>query len=148
MPSDVYNLVKASCIAKLSELYAITASPVDAPEKKDFGDVDILVAEKRQLSTVPVSETSLPSQNYEDTRNQLLAIGEKLQAVHSIILSPPVAANFAIRWPAELDQIDQEQGPEETQERFVQVDVRICKDEQQVKWVRQVEGTVVLWSRR
>ncbi|KAM7197660.1 hypothetical protein V8F20_006550 [Naviculisporaceae sp. PSN 640] len=146
MPPAVYNQVKASCMAKLSELYAIVASPVDAPAKKDFGDVDFLVAEKKQSPAVPASETGLPSENDEDTRTQLLAIGGKLQASHSIILSPPVSANFAIPWPAGTEQEDQDQKTEDTREKFIQVDVRICKDEQQVKWALFKHAHGDIWN--
>lgn len=176
MPPNVYHHVKADCLAKLGELYAITASPVEAPGKKDFGDVDILVTEERSSSSPsstavplveegappPISESSQEKKEEEEeekkkilmtknksTHDQLIKIGEKLQARHSIILSPPVSANFAIPWPIEFEfeqegegqqQLQQQQQQQQEQKsgqekRYIQVDVRICKDEQQVRWV-------------
>ncbi|KAK1982125.1 hypothetical protein LZ30DRAFT_591263 [Colletotrichum cereale] len=43
MPPKVYEHVKAKCTTALRELYICVASPIEGPEKEDFGDIDILV---------------------------------------------------------------------------------------------------------
>ncbi|KAK2032000.1 hypothetical protein LX32DRAFT_237204 [Colletotrichum zoysiae] len=43
MPPEIYEHVKANCTAALRELYVCVASPIEGPEKKDFGDIDIVV---------------------------------------------------------------------------------------------------------
>ncbi|KAL9109377.1 MAG: hypothetical protein Q9187_008176 [Circinaria calcarea] len=51
MPLSVYQPLREKYIALLSTLYTQVASPIDAPEKKSHGDIDILVS--IPLSTDP-----------------------------------------------------------------------------------------------
>ncbi|KAM7211438.1 hypothetical protein V8F06_013169 [Rhypophila decipiens] len=142
MPPNVYKHVKKCCLDKLSELYVITASPIEAPEKEDFGDVDVLVAVERPPAGTRVNENPPSHGSGQNTHNQLLTIGQKLQASHSIILSPPVSANFAIPWPAGLEGNAEQQHAE----RFIQVDVRICRTEQQLKWALFKHAHGDIWN--
>lgn len=132
----------AACHAKLKELYVVTASPIESPGKKDHGDIDILVTVEKPATTSPKTDTAPTTSSERTTRDQLVLIGEKLQARHSILHSPPVSANFAVPWPTDLVHAEEEEEEEEeqdTRERFIQVDVRICKDEKQVNWVGETE---------
>lgn len=128
-----------ACHAKLKELYTITASPIESPGKKDFGDIDILVTVKKPTTASPETDTTPTIPSERTTRDQLVLIGEKLQARHSIIHSPPVSANFAVPWPTDIVHAVEEE--QDTGERFIQVDIRICKDEEQVNWVGGTNGS-------
>jgi len=135
MPPHVYREVMAACHAKLKELYVVTASPIESPAKEDFGDIDILVSIEKPATTSPETDKAPSTPSDRTTRDQLVLIGEKLQARHSVIHSPPVSANFAVPWPTDLVHDAEEE--QDIGERFIQVDVRICKDEDQVNWVSE-----------
>jgi hypothetical protein len=45
IPPAVYHAVKTRLTTRLQTLYAIVSTPVEAPEKKDHGDLDFLVCE-------------------------------------------------------------------------------------------------------
>lgn len=47
MPPDVYYSEKATYLALLGKFYEKAISPVEAPEKVDYGDIDILVESPR-----------------------------------------------------------------------------------------------------
>lgn len=47
MPPQVYQALKARLLPEIEKLYLHVQSPVEAPEKKDHGDLDISVASPR-----------------------------------------------------------------------------------------------------
>lgn len=44
MPPEVYRVVRDKCHALLRQRFLAVASPIEAPAKLDYGDVDIFVA--------------------------------------------------------------------------------------------------------
>ncbi|KAL8691034.1 MAG: hypothetical protein Q9218_003656 [Villophora microphyllina] len=49
MPPDVYRAVRDRCLAQVASLFQRVASPIEAPEKTTFGDIDILACEPKAL---------------------------------------------------------------------------------------------------
>ncbi|KAH7131468.1 hypothetical protein B0J13DRAFT_104988 [Dactylonectria estremocensis] len=89
MPKDVYDTVKARCHAVLREHYLCVASPIDGPGKKDFGDVDILLAWPLR-----------PSASKHEAFN---TIAEVLKATDTIMdKGKELSGHLALPWPREL----------------------------------------------
>lgn len=134
MPSAVYQHVKSTCHSALRELFVYVATPIEGPAKKDHGDIDILVALERRLifPQNPVNDTgSTPPHEL------VAAIKRLLNAEYAIVPPAGTSANLAIRWPSELDHLavateDESAG---SKLKYVQVDVRICRDVDQLCWV-------------
>lgn len=106
MPSSVYREVRDRCHAALRKLFLCVATPIDGPAKKDYGDIDILVALEKRLvfpvATAPVQ--AAPDQVASPGRgdDMLALIREALGAERMIIERGGMAANLAIPWPEDL----------------------------------------------
>ncbi|KAL6722121.1 hypothetical protein ACLMJK_001227 [Lecanora helva] len=64
MPANVYFRLKSHYLSILSTLYAHVATPIEAPSKSSYGDIDILVSEPKTLSatTIEVLQKSLSAE--------------------------------------------------------------------------------------
>ncbi|KAI9818255.1 MAG: hypothetical protein M1832_004471 [Thelocarpon impressellum] len=70
MPPEVYARLRSEFTALLStRFYHDVSSPVDAPEKTTYGDVDLLVSNPRHDFTVEELATALRAKRYICTRN-------------------------------------------------------------------------------
>lgn len=88
MPKAVYENVKSRCHASLMGIYSCVASPIDGPGKTDFGDIDILVAWPKGVTTTK-----------EETLN---TIATALKATRVIAdKGKIISAHFALEWPDE-----------------------------------------------
>ncbi|OBT89258.1 hypothetical protein VE02_02610 [Pseudogymnoascus sp. 03VT05] len=113
MPTSIYIPVRDRCHAILSQYYTHISTPLEAPEKTSFGDIDILVHG-------PVSSPPVP----------LKELGAALNAAAKILpRTENPEANFAIPWPSE-SSLDEEtaSAPDglelrDGQNRFIQVDI-------------------------
>jgi len=54
LPPAVYKSVKARYLPKLESLYSLSLVPLEAPEKLDYGDLDILVTMPKSPHTLSV----------------------------------------------------------------------------------------------
>ncbi|EFQ36427.1 hypothetical protein CGRA01v4_10478 [Colletotrichum graminicola] len=72
MPPEIYEHVKAKCTAALRELYICVASPIEGPEKEDFGDIDIVLTwEKAPLQARSITKpTSAAADDRADVESQ------------------------------------------------------------------------------
>lgn len=154
MSLSVYNQVKAQCTKTLKDLgFSLVATPIEAPEKDSFGDVDFLAclegtnfppSAQLDASTWVLIEKSLgAARSYSEGR-----IGPDKQRIID-------SKNFAIPWPAGLGSakgcgtaesrkdhhalarspIGQKAEPKaESGPRFIQVDVRLCDTRQELEW--------------
>src|SRR5712692_10325214 len=112
----VYASLKSSLLPRLAPLFQHVGVPHEAPEKKDHGDVDFIVACPR---------TAI---GHEEIKNALGASA-------SIPSAQPDGGgthNFALRLVDVITPLltDAVPSPEETNEVYVQVDVNIRKDAQ------------------
>ncbi|KAK4165825.1 hypothetical protein QBC43DRAFT_315273 [Cladorrhinum sp. PSN259] len=126
MPPAVYKQVKAAYHAALRELFVHVTTPIEGPAKKDHGDIDILVAGERRLFFPKTAGDSIPK-SPSDLLNEVKLL---LNAEFCKITGS--SANLAIRRPS--CPSDQDNGNEDEKEKFIQVDVRICKDVDQLCW--------------
>lgn len=44
MPPEVYSFMRDKCHALLRQRFLAVASPIEAPDKSDYGDIDVFVA--------------------------------------------------------------------------------------------------------
>ncbi|ROV91799.1 hypothetical protein VSDG_06490 [Cytospora chrysosperma] len=159
MALAVYEHVKKQCTSALKTLFPRAETPIEAPEKASFGDVDIFVSfEGSNLSrgtfTSPSAWTPIQTalqgvrSNYEAR-----ADSERKRVIN--------AMSFAIPWPTDLsageraaqmlveaslpaatvanrDSLREDgdvggagDGPKD---RYIQVDVRVCDSDQELDW--------------
>lgn len=59
IPPSIYHALKARLIPKISQLYNSVGVPIEAPEKQNYGDLDLLVCNPRstQFNTYIPHET-------------------------------------------------------------------------------------------
>ncbi|KDN70827.1 hypothetical protein CSUB01_08900 [Colletotrichum sublineola] len=172
MPPEIYEHVKAKCTAVLRELYICVASPIEGPEKEDFGDIDILVTwEKATLQgrskTKPRSAAAderpsvdnLESENKGDVGTDDEE-GQERSPCHSTMpreearkaighalgaeytISSKLGAHYAIPWPATDCQVE----TNKDSKRHIQVDITICDSLQQMQWNLFKHAHSDLWS--
>ncbi|KAK8084361.1 hypothetical protein PG997_005632 [Apiospora hydei] len=116
MPPAVYQHAKAACHAALQQLFEHVATPIEGPEKPDFGDLDFLV----YSSTADLQSV----QWRDDVRAALGAVGCVSQQPHT--------GSFAIYWPEGVP--DERETPGVTQQRYIQVDVHVCASPETLRW--------------
>ncbi|KFY44946.1 hypothetical protein V494_01243, partial [Pseudogymnoascus sp. VKM F-4513 (FW-928)] len=107
MPPEVYIPVRDHCHAVLAKYYTHVCTPIEAPEKTSYGDIDILV--HGPLTSPPPA---------------LSELGAALDAAASILpRAENPEANYAIPWPSSLPPPADPSPPEDEQKRFIQVDL-------------------------
>lgn len=137
MPHAIYRRVLASCSTALRELFVCVASPIEGPGKKDHGDIDLLVALERRV-VFPTSQDNSISR----TPHELMAVVQHmLRAKYAIVHPTGSSANLAIPWPsdADVDSVPLDEaatGHGKSTEKYIQVDIRISPDVDQLCWVR------------
>jgi len=122
MPLAVYEAVKNRCHEILIQYYTHVATPIEAPGKKDYGDVDFLVASPALLC---------------HGSNIAVTLGKALGTEHSISGKGSTTISFALPWPkgVEGEATASDQGLEEgSADRFVQVDVNVCHGKDEWEW--------------
>ncbi|KAI9899406.1 hypothetical protein N3K66_005867 [Trichothecium roseum] len=133
MPRCVYLHVKKECTRILQTLYVTVESPIDGPDKVDYGDVDILV-QGPKTATLEFQES-------------MEKIGTALGASRSIIEKGDVASHFALQWPSRFaNEIPRDEADGSQKASHVQVDVKICKDLQELQWVYFKHSHGDAWS--
>jgi hypothetical protein len=122
MPTHVYQLVRPKCHDILSRYFEHVATPIEAPGKKDYGDVDFLVACPRSICmSSDIAET----------------LGTAFGAERTIAGKGSQTVNFAIPWPHEelLDGLYGQGGVYRgKKDVFVQVDVNMCGSKERWEW--------------
>ncbi|KAH6655141.1 hypothetical protein BKA67DRAFT_657098 [Truncatella angustata] len=118
MPPNVYRQVRDHCHSALRKRFMAVASPIEAPAKKDYGDVDVFVA---------WDKTQTPLGNFEDI-GQLL--GAPYARVDDLV---NCEAQFAVPWPEGLDEPDG--SVYELNLRYCQIDLHICQSINELHWM-------------
>jgi hypothetical protein len=115
LPPKVYDALKARLFPRIQALYSLVAVPAEAPEKRDYGDLDFVVYG--------------PS-NIDGSNGRLAcpdAVKEAIGATHFI---RGMTSNFSV--PISAEDWDRREG----EQRYCQVDVHVCDDE--ADWERVV----------
>lgn len=155
MVPKVYEFTLANCFDALTDLFHVVKTPIEAPEKATFGDIDLLVSLEGSLFTA------------EDTNDHQKAaiwnaIERKLEAIQVFEEGKLFnSKSMAIPWPIDLSKdvmVDQlaaesiaghkaESGwgeannkavetihEAETESRYIQVDIQLCSSDQELEW--------------
>ena len=136
MPPQVYRFMKEHCHRILGNLYDQVGTPIEGPEKRSFGDIDILVAGAKQLQP----DGSPPSRLELD--RDIKTIAESLEA-HRVIHNTGEgrgSAHLALHWPDSMTDVPE--GEDEAhflsslanRTVYIQVDIRICDSPEQQSW--------------
>ncbi|KAL1897863.1 hypothetical protein Sste5346_003715 [Sporothrix stenoceras] len=126
MPPAVYTAVRDHCHAVLFSLFVVVASPIEGPEKPNFGDIDILMA-------LPHDDSPDKVGPYGATI--LREAMRRLGAVRA--QSFKGKASFAIPWPA--DQLARAPVPpedigEDSKPPHIQVDLSLSPSLDLLHW--------------
>lgn len=134
MPLAVYLAIKNRCQEILEQCYNHVATPIEAPGKKDYGDVDFLVA--------------CPKLVYHGS-NIAETIGRALGAERSIFCKGNPTINFAVPWPSGV-QRDAVAGclteNDANANIFAQVDVHVSHDKDDWEWELFQHAHGDLWN--
>lgn len=114
MPPEIYKQVLEQTLATLSKHYDHVGSPIEAPGKPTYGDIDIMVSTPLSADfDASVTSYKVISQN----------LAKSLSAAASIIESGNPTVNLAVPWPED-----------DGEKKYVQIDVHACKDLKEWKW--------------
>ncbi|KAK1638534.1 hypothetical protein BDP81DRAFT_425156 [Colletotrichum phormii] len=170
MPATVYERAKAECFAALRELYLCVASPIEGPEKQDYGDIDILVTWERAPfvgkcggKTAPESTPRRQEEREDDEEwfeiandygegqertpsHSIMSKDEARKAIFAALgakraIYNPVGDNYAIPWPVTDTKMDTHEP-----KQYIQVDLTICISLQQLQWILFKHAHGNLWS--
>lgn len=131
MKQPVYTQVKNQCTTVLKNLgFSRIETPIEAPEKNSFGDVDILASLEGtkfpHIDQFDKSKWDEIEKALKAKRSQpQLRVGPNKQLIID-------SMSFAVPWPAGLGRagdIKAAPGP-----HFVQVDIRLCETHQELNW--------------
>lgn len=100
MPPDIYFRLRDHYLQLLSSLYTQIATPIEAPEKTSYGDIDILVSQPKSIPT---------SASAED-------LATVLGAERTFVNSGSPLTSFAVPYP-------------DLPNNYVQLDLHICPPE-------------------
>lgn len=131
MSPSVYNHVKAKCITAVKDCgFSLVVTPIEAPEKDSYGDVDILAC----LAGTNLPPTAhLNASKWNEIEKALGAIRSSPQARVSpdkqIVID---SKSFAIPWPTGLGPAGDSK--EASGPAFIQIDVRLCDTYQELEW--------------
>lgn len=148
MAREAYEHIQKSCFDLLNPFFPCIKSPVEAPEKATFGDIDILVS---------LQDSLFPDEQIRDPQKAGIweVIEKQLNAIRSYQETPHIK-NIAIPWPKTLTESVMSRqlaveavagykagpsgdkagnGKAEPELRYVQVDVHICATDQELEWL-------------
>lgn len=124
MSPAFYNSLKARIVPRLEALYHLVTVPPEAPGKLDYGDLDLVVCQPKEVKeNTPLSECVTFAE-----------IEQALGSVHSIPLPGDRTSNFAV--PIQQDQVqhfdaDREavgEGKLDLAQLYIQIDLHFCED--------------------
>ncbi|KAI1799701.1 hypothetical protein F4811DRAFT_542478 [Daldinia bambusicola] len=139
MSPQVYHHVLSTCHAKLRELFTVVASPIEGPAKKDYGDIDILVAWGKDVVLPSSGTNGIPS---SELGHYPLELSSCLLGAKRVIKEQANAAHLAIPWPEELRM----EGPSGDGPRYIQVDLRVCDSIEHLNWMLFKHAHGDLWN--
>lgn len=99
IPPELYHRLRDHYLSLLSTLYTQVATPVEAPAKASYGDIDILVSQSKDVCTPPTTENLVKT----------------LSAVRTFRNSGSATTSFVVPYPDHAEE-------------YVQIDVHVCSE--------------------
>jgi hypothetical protein len=141
LPPPVYATLKSLLTPRLEALYARVAVPREAPGKTDHGDLDFVVTSCR------CGETTTSANKTAAGAVPHIEVLRALGATHMNPIAGNRTSNYAVPIPREIwppvgpgDHDDDDAQKQESPERYCQVDVHVCKDEDELDRVLFMHG--------
>lgn len=128
MPPEIYDQVLKSAHALLHQHYSHVDSPIEAPGKSTYGDVDILLFGPLDASFDPAATHVL---TVAENIAQLLGAKKWIRENTNLL-------NFAIPWPP--------QGNGDSDEKYIQLDIHICHSQKVFQWELFHKAHGDLWN--
>ncbi|KAH7304844.1 hypothetical protein BKA65DRAFT_531279 [Rhexocercosporidium sp. MPI-PUGE-AT-0058] len=136
MPPHIYNLILSQTLTTIQKHFTHVSSPIEAPGKADFGDIDI-------LCHGPLTSPYNPSLTSKTTVTETIA--KELGAEAWIVGQSMQGMNFAIPWPEDHDENsppnlnsnpdeDTKEGEQGSKAKFIQLDIHILPSLKQYNW--------------
>lgn len=134
MPTEVFNFILESTLKTLREHYSHVESPIEAPGKTTYGDIDVLVTGAR------VPEYDPASTPWNKVAEGLAGV---LGAVASIRHSGQSIVNLAIPWPErplgtgmQMRNIDADSNEveEPSEDKYIQIDIHHLHSPERFQW--------------
>ncbi|KAG4431466.1 hypothetical protein IFR05_013056 [Cadophora sp. M221] len=141
MPPHIYNLILSQTLVTIQNHFTHVSSPIEAPGKADFGDIDILC---HGPLTPPYNPSLTPKAKVTET------IAKELGAKAWIVGKSMQGMNLAIPWPeshpedSNSNESENHETPGEGEggggreegckERFIQLDIHILSSLKQYNW--------------
>lgn len=138
MPPQIYNLILSRTLLAIQKHFTHVSSPIEAPGKLDFGDIDILC---HGPLTAPYNPSLTSKTQVTET------IAKELGAKKWIIGKSMQGMNFAIPWPEEggigegttstsalNENQEYEEGDGAAKEKFIQLDIHIFPTLKEYNW--------------
>ncbi|KAI0597799.1 hypothetical protein F4775DRAFT_601993 [Biscogniauxia sp. FL1348] len=164
MSPSVYRAVRERCSHVLRQVFVVVATPIEAPAKKDFGDIDIFLAWERDEifpCSAAVPSTSCDGTRQKETsdrngvhddkksnnRNALLDKAIRLLGAVRSKQEQPSVASIAIPWPEDLlpsgTTDDADSAPRHL---HIQVDLHVCDSLPELQWMLFKHAHGDLWN--
>ncbi|OAA54663.1 hypothetical protein ISF_08264 [Cordyceps fumosorosea ARSEF 2679] len=155
MLPSIYHAQKQRCQALLRKLYVHVDSPIDGPGKKDFGDIDILVFQRRPEAPPPPQPLSDTEPGYELIHELATLLGSKRTQ-----FAEKSSSNLAIPWPTDADdQVTPDAADDasaaapsspgsspDKEQKYIQVDVRISPSLEEHNWMLFKHAHGDIWN--
>lgn len=136
MDGSTYAYARSWCHRKLAVLFANVGTPIEAPEKPSYGDIDIIVA--GPLLESPIDVSTVNGKSTVDLRQLNTVLMTALNAKACIVNNGNPTIHFAIPFPIEesLDfgGYNRTQVGSDILETYIQVDVHFCETEKEFTW--------------
>jgi hypothetical protein len=113
MHPEVYEAMRDKLLLTLRTIFEQAETPIEAPGKSDYGDIDILVAVPRKEFTMEELAKAIGGARHKSSKRSR-------------------TTHFAVPWPSEKDRGVLRQDPNNIQgglEWYIQVDVHVCSKE-------------------
>lgn len=136
MEPDLYFATKLRISNILKQHFAHVGTPVEAPGKEDYGDVDFVVCEPLLEPEAPTDEQ--PSKKHAP-KFKTEVIAAMVGAKHSKRNGSFDSWSFAIPWPVAESQLSESTAPTSSaggRQRYIQVDVNILSKIEDFNWMQ------------
>jgi hypothetical protein len=155
MSPEAYQLVKSRFHAILREKFLHVATPIEAPAKADYGDLDIMVCEPLQQTLHSLHMEATPGKERANFLTKDIAA--MTGATHSKQVGNLESWNFAWPVPSELEQhyasnldstsntLPQDVKQEHNVKIYIQIDIRIHRSLEEYEWFRHMHAHGDFW---
>lgn len=146
MSPETYRIVKARVQDALKPFFTHVTSPIEAPGKADFGDVDA-------MACTPLGEAIKLEDASKAWKYSAKAVGDLIGAVESKRVGKLDSWNFVMPWPEDLEypvdasiDVSTSSNNRATLKYHIQVDIDIPPTYEEYKWHEFLHAHGDFWN--